>query len=223
MCGRYSPGKRPENWPEENQPFFPRFNIAPSQEAPIFLSDGSVKMLRWGLVPSWAREGNAEYKMINARAETVAQKRAFRGCLQRKRCGVPADSFYEWRKERKQPVRFLLRDEEPFLFAGLWEECLQKDGATLQTFTIITTEANDLVRPLRDRMPVILTDSSAAEWLNGTDLATARLPALLCPFPADRMSSYPVSKRLNDALWDDPACIKPFAEPEPMLPGFGSR
>ena len=222
MCGRYSLGKKPRNWPEETQPFIPRFNIAPSQHAPVFLSNDSLKIMRWGLVPGWAQDETSGYKMINARAETIADRPAFRSCLQNRRCAVPADSFYEWRKngKPKQPVRFLLADQEPFLFAGLWDQRCKQDGSTLQSFTIITVEPNELVRPLHDRMPAILSSERAVQWLAQGDLKLHRLSQFLSPFPAKQMTSYAVSSRLNDANWDHPDCIKPLAETSSMLPGL---
>src|SRR2546421_5416863 len=185
MCGRYSLGKKPKSWPVETQPFIPRFNIAPSQEAPVFIRDGALQTMRWGLVPHWAQDETSAFKMINARAETVAERPAFRSCLQARRCAVPADSFYEWRKNgaTKQPVRFLRADQEPFLFAGLWNQWRKQDGSLLHSFTIITVEPNELVRALHDRMPAILDDNGAAAWLAKGDLKLDRLAQLLSSFP----------------------------------------
>jgi len=222
MCGRYSLGKKPRNWPEETQPFIPRFNIAPTQQAPVFVSNSALKIMRWGLVPSWAEDETTGYKMINARAETIAERPAFRSCLQSRRCAIPADSFFEWRKngKPKQPFRFLRADQEPFLFAGLWDRWRKQDGSFLHSFTIITVEPNELVRPLHDRMPAILNSEGAAAWLAQGNLNRDWLSQFLSPFPAKEMTSYAIDTRINDANWDDPDCIKPFIEPTSMLPGL---
>ena len=184
-----------------------------------------LQSMRWGLIPHWATDEQMGYKMINARGETLREKRAFRGCLQRQRCAIPADSFFEWRKSStpRQPVRFLLHDREPFFFAGLWDQWKKPDGTTLRSFTIITTEANDLVRRLHDRMPVILTGLQATQWIAPDADATGNLEQWLRPFPASEMTNYPVGTRLNDALVDDEKCVEPAMETEsaPMLPGFG--
>src|SRR3954465_4647360 len=195
MCGRYSLGKKPRAWPDEAEAFLPRFNIAPTQNAPVCLRDGSMKMMRWGLVPRWSRDETAGSKLINARAETLAEKPSFRDCLSGGRCIVPADSFFEWRREgnRKRPMRFVLRDEQPFFFAGLCDSWKRPDGTTLESFTIITTEANSLVRSVHDRMPVMLTEIRAREWLKGPERALEGPSPLLAPFAAEEMDSYPVS------------------------------
>jgi len=157
--------------------------------------------------------------MINARAETLTEKPAFRRRVREERCAIPADSFFEWRRDgfRKRPVRFLLHGEEPFFFAGLWDTWKARDGKGLETFTIITTEANPLVREVHDRMPVILSESNAREWLAQGSLH------LLTPFKAEMMESYDVSPRLNDPLIDDPECVQRDETGEPMLPGFDKR
>jgi len=217
MCGRYSLGKKPKALPE-TQPFMPRVNIAPSQEAPVLIQDGTVKMMRWGLVPQWAADDKEGAKRINARSETLASKPSFKGRLVNGRCAVPADSFYEWRREgtRKTPFRFVLRDEEPFFFAGLWDRWRRPDGNTLESFSIITTEANDLVRSIHDRMPVILTEAAASEWVK----AGAFNPSLLKPFASEGMDHYPISTRINDAKVDDAECIRRLNDREELLPGF---
>ena len=141
----------------------PRYNIAPTQDAPVVrqtkdADEREMDMLRWGLVPSWSQGPDSGYSMINARAETVATKPAFRSAFRFRRCLVPADGFYEWRKVagRKQPYRITVKDGEPFAFAGLWEHWTGPDGYVVQSFTIVVTEANELLRPIHDRMPVIL-------------------------------------------------------------------
>ena len=224
MCGRYSLGKKPRSWPADGEEFVPRFNIAPTQEAMVFVSGQSSRLerMRWGLVPHWAADEQAGLKMINARGETLRQKPAFRGCLETRRCAIPADSFYEWRNngKAKEPVRFLMQDREPFFFAGLWDEWRKPDGGMLRSFTIVTTTPNDLVLPLHDRMPVILRPEQTGEWLSSDQSVCETLENWLSPFPAEAMTSYSVDRRLNNAKVDDEQCIEPVVERDPMLPGF---
>ena len=138
----------------------PRYNIAPGQEAAVVVREETTTLaaMRWGLVPSWAKEPAIGNRMINARAETITEKPSFKRLIERRRCLVPADGFYEWRREAKGkvPMRFILKSREPFAFAGLWDRWRNPEGAELRTFTIITTAANELMRPVHDRMPVIL-------------------------------------------------------------------
>jgi putative SOS response-associated peptidase YedK len=147
--------------------------------------------------------------MINARAETVAEKPAFRSAFGRRRCLVAADGFYEWRREGKlrQPYRITLKDGGPFAFAGLWERWRAPDGETIESFSIIVTDANDLLRPIHDRMPVILDPADYGTWLDAEAAAPERAAALLKPFPGERLSIYPVSPRVNSPKVDDRACI----------------
>ena len=196
-----------------------RYNVAPTQDAPVvrFSADAEERelaMLRWGLIPSWAKEARIGYKMINARAETVAQKPAFRNAFRHRRCLVPADGFYEWRKlgNDKQPYRITLADGGPFAFAGLWERWQGPDGEAVDSFTIITTEANPLLRPIHDRMPVIIDPAARDMWLNiGSEVAEAA-QQLLRPYPAAAMMAYPVSRRVNKPSNDDEECINPTGE-----------
>jgi putative SOS response-associated peptidase YedK len=191
----------------------PRYNIAPTQAALTIrpgtegLPEGHV--LRWGLVPSWAREPSIGSRMINARAETVADKPAFRSAFRRRRCLVPADGFYEWQKQGRIRVPHLLRmrDGRPFAFAGLWESWEGPDGA-LETFTILTTEPNTLVAPIHDRMPVILAPGARETWLHDDD--PHALAALLRPFDPDAMEALAVSRAVNDTRFDDPSCAQPY-------------
>jgi putative SOS response-associated peptidase YedK len=196
----------------------PRYNVAPTQDAPVvrLRADGerAIAMLRWGLVPAWSEGPDSGYRMINARAETVATKPAFRGAFRRRRCLVPADGFYEWRKEgaRKQPYRIRLRGGGPFAFAGLWERWSPErgDAEVIESFTIVVTDANALLEPIHERMPVILAQSDYGAWLDvqGTEPEAAQ--ALLRPYPPDQMEAYPVSLRVNSPRNDDPECIAPL-------------
>jgi putative SOS response-associated peptidase YedK len=199
-----------------------RFNIAPTQDVATIRVAGEagqrqLSMLRWGLIPSWAKDPSMGARMINARAETVAQKPSFRSAFRRRRCLVPADGFYEWQKQgrRKQPFYFRRRDDQPFALAGLWEpwwEDEQRDQPPLETCTIITTEANELSRPIHDRMPVILEAGDYDLWLDPDVQATEPLEALLKPYDASQLRVDPVSTRVNNVRNDDPKCIEPPGE-----------
>ncbi len=191
----------------------PRYNIAPGQEAPVVVHDGgkSLEMMKWGLVPSWAKDPSIGNRMINARAETLAEKPSFKRLIGKKRCLVLADGFYEWRKEGKGkvPMRITLRGGEPFSFAGLWDSWKKPDGGELRSFTIITTQANDLLRPIHDRMPVILDQEGDEKWLDAEYKEVHKLLALLAPYPADRMEAYDVSPLVNSPRNDLPQCVEP--------------
>src|ERR1051326_7982322 len=148
----------------------PRYNIAPTQEVVSILSNGSIHLdwLQWGLIPSWAKDDSIGSKMINARAETLAEKPSFKRLLRSRRCLIVADGFYEWKKEGKGkvPMFITLEDQEPFAFAGLWDSWRDPDGQQIRTCTIITTEANELMAPIHNRMPVILPAQAREEWLD---------------------------------------------------------
>jgi putative SOS response-associated peptidase YedK len=202
----------------------PRYNVAPTQVAPVIRpSDGGgrrLDLLRWGLVPGWARDEKIGSRLINARGETVAALPSFRAAFRSRRCLVPVDGFYEWRREgtRKQPYHIALADGGPFILAGLWER-REGDAAPLDTFTIVTTAANELLRPLHDRMPVILDPADAETWLGGTQDEAA---ALIRPFPAERLVLRPVSPRVNSPRHDDPACLAPpEADPQQLYDLMG--
>ena len=227
MCGRYSLTTPPEAIrrlfklapPMPN--LGPRYNIAPTQEAPVVglkkdqLQRG-LAMLRWGLVPFWSDGPDSQYSMINARTETVRSKPAFRAAFKERRCLVPADGFYEWKAQGKgkpkQPYRIVRQDGEPFAFAGLWEHWEPKDradGEPIRSFTIIVTDANELLKPIHDRMPVILEPEQHELWLNGTP---DEAEELLRPFPAERLRAYAVSTRVNSPANDDPGCVEPLED-----------
>jgi putative SOS response-associated peptidase YedK len=186
-----------------------RFNIAPTQEAPVVRldTDGAreLALLRWGLVPSWAKELAVGNKMINARAEGVAEKPAFREALRKRRCLVPATGFYEWQGPpgRKQPFAVTVPEAPLFAFAGLWESWRPAGGEPVQTFTVITTDANPTVSAIHDRMPVILSPAQADAWLSGT-IDEAR--ALLKPFDGEvRLRA--VTRRMSDPRAEGPQCL----------------
>jgi len=221
MCGRYTESNRTADvkaritFDRAQLELVPRFNIAPTQLAPVVVVlNGEVvlKPMRWGLVPFWAKDDSIGDRMINARAETVQEKPAFRAAFKRRRCLVVADSFYEWQKlpdsKLKQPMRILLQDEQPFAFAGLWETWTSPAGPELETFTIITGAPNDLVVRIHHRMAVILPRSAHAQWLDPQFQDPPRLAELLKPFAAADMKMHPVSTRVNNARFEDARCIE---------------
>ncbi len=194
-----------------------RYNIAPTQAVPVVRQDPKepvrrASLMRWGLVPYWAKDVNIGSRMINARAETAADKPAFREALDRRRCLIPADGFYEWKRngKSKQPYCFELADREPFAFAGLWDCWLAPDGASLETCTILTTTPNQLLADIHDRMPTILPRDRYDLWLDPglQDLAAAA--EILKPFNAALMRCYPVSERVNNVANDGPDCSEPI-------------
>lgn len=190
----------------------PRFNIAPTQNVPVVRSgdrgERECSMLRWGLVPSWAKEEKIGARMINARSETAAEKPSFRSAVKTRRCLVPTSGFYEWVKgpDGKQPHFIHFADARLFAFAGLWERWSKGEHGTLETFTILTTTPNGLMAELHDRMPVILPPGAFAEWLDPNPLPPERLHELMAPHPADGMEAYPVSTHVNRPQNDDPEC-----------------
>jgi putative SOS response-associated peptidase YedK len=224
MCGRYSITTAPEalrrlfKFAGATPNLPPRYNVAPTQDAPVVrlnkARDGrELAMLRWGLVPYWSKDPKSGAKMINARAETVATKPAFREAFAKRRCLVPADGFFEWKKlaTRKQPYYITQKNGEPFAFAGLWEYWRSPAGERLQTFTVIVGEPNAAVAPIHDRMPVILDARGADLWLDPA-AEPEQLQALLKPAPAENVQLTPVSTRVNDPDNDDADCVTPIDE-----------
>jgi putative SOS response-associated peptidase YedK len=200
-------------------PLSPRYNIAPGQPVPVVRhaeSNGSpdrqLVLVRWGLIPSWSSDASMAYKCINARAETAADKPAFRSAFRHRRCLVPANGFFEWQKQgkAKQPFLFRLRDQQLFAFAGLWEGWSGPHGDGRETFTILTTEANELVRPFHERMPVILPAEHYGDWLDPKAGAPQWLQTVLRPWPASTMEALPVSTWVNDARHEGPVCVQPL-------------
>jgi putative SOS response-associated peptidase YedK len=182
-----------------------RYNISPSQDVPVIRStDGhrDLTMMRWGLIPSWAKDPKIGYSMINARSETAAEKPSFRAAMKKRRCLIPADGFYEWQKQgkTKQPFYIRLREQELFAFAGLWER-----WQDVESCTILTTSANELLAPLHDRMPVILSPNDYDTWL---DPATSDVSYLLDQYPAEEMIRYPVNPVVNNARHEGADCVE---------------
>ena len=219
MCGRYA-FFAPKDaiirafGLEDAPDFAPRWNIAPTQtSAVIRVADGGARELtpmRWGLIPSWAKEPEINDRMINARAETVAEKPSFRAAFKSRRCIVPASGFYEWTKLAggKQPQYISRVDLQPLAFAGLWESWTSKGGEeTLVSFTIITTEANTFMRPMHQRMPVILDGIQLDTWLDPGVDPTA-LSGILQPADDELLQAWPVSKRVNSPMNDDEHLIR---------------
>jgi putative SOS response-associated peptidase YedK len=205
-----------------------RFNIAPTQPVAAVRigSEGKERelaLMRWGLIPFWAKDSSIGARMINARSETAAEKPSFRTAFRRRRCLVLADGFYEWQKVdgTKQPVYVSLQDREAFAFAGLWDRWDDPENGVVESCTVLTVEPNELLRPIHSRMPVILNPSDYSLWLDREVNEPERLQALLCPYPSGRMQAYAVSRYVNSPRNEGPACIVPAGEAEETpLPGF---
>jgi putative SOS response-associated peptidase YedK len=225
MCGRFTlraPASRiAEQFSLLEVPMLAsRFNIAPSQPVPVVRLNAGSKpqrefvMLHWGLIPSWADDPAIGNRMINARAETVAEKPAFRTAMNRRRCLIVADGFYEWRhvERQRQPFFIHMRDDGPFGFAGLWESWEGADHSAIESCTILTTSPNNVIRPIHDRMPVIIAAADYDLWLNPSVTQPAMLAPLLAPCPDDLLEAYPVSKLVNSPASDDARCIEPLAD-----------
>ncbi len=220
MCGRFTLTTDLDRLAEHfrfraaNLSYTPRYNIAPSQSVLTLLNDGEprVELLRWGLIPAWAKDAAIGNRMINARAETVAEKPSFRRALHKRRCLVLADGFYEWKKEgkKKTPLFITLKSRAPFGFAGLWEKWQSSAGETIRSCTSITTTPNGLMASIHDRMPVILPREAEARWLDRTVEDPQALLPLLTPHPAEAMEAYAVSPLVNSPQNDTPACITPI-------------
>jgi putative SOS response-associated peptidase YedK len=205
MCGRFAQRKPSKviakTFNVEVPELEPRFNLAPTQDVLVVRenSDGrEAVLLKWGLIPSWARDPSKGVGLFNARCETVAEKPSFRDSFRRRRCLIPADGFYEWRRagSAKRPYFFEMRDESPFAFAGLWERW-EREGEAIETCAILTTTANETVAPIHDRMPVILDSEDSALWLDEDLRTLSQKKGLLRPYPASAMISRPVSALVN--------------------------
>ncbi len=223
MCGRYTlrtPLKDVlalfdlDAGPADTAPL--RFNIAPTQQVPAvrLSADGQRELawLRWGLVPSWADDPTIGNQLINARSETVATKPAFREAFRKRRCLIPADGFFEWKKQgrAKQPFYIQLASQQPFAFAGLWEHW-QRGELLIESCTILTTTANPLLKPLHERMPVMLEPRQFAAWLETPSGERDAIESLFVPFPERLLAMYPVSTVVNSPRQDVPECVKPAA------------
>lgn len=222
MCGRFTLTVDPSDLKEAfywvnfgSADFTPRYNIAPTQGVPVITNNGENKLdfYTWGLVPFWAKDPSIGSRMINARAETINEKPFFRNAFKHRRCLILADGFFEWQKlpdgKTKIPTYIHLKDGKPFAFAGLWEDWHSPDGSQILSTTIITTQPNELVKPIHNRMPVILPEDGYETWLTPGEVDTRTLVPLLIPFDADHMDAYPVSRLVNNPRNDSPDCIRP--------------
>jgi putative SOS response-associated peptidase YedK len=217
MCGRYSIASKAEKLAKRfkvdpTDAYKPHYNASPTQLLPVITSDSpdGLSFFYWGMVPAWSNNKSVSQKLINARAETLSEKATFKLAFQRRRCLIPADGFYEWKaigKKTKVPYRFSLRQEEPFAFAGIWDEFETSDGEIHHTFVIITTQANDLVLPIHDRMPVLLSPEHESVWLN-RKASTEDLLKVLNPYDSDLMKSYTVSPEVNNTHNDYEGLLK---------------
>lgn len=224
MCGRFvSKAEKKEIEKEfkveiaDGNVLAPRYNIAPTQMIAAITETENARELasfKWGLIPHWAKDDSIGSKLINARAETLTEKPSFREAFRSRRCIIPASGFFEWQKQAKgakQPFYFYLKDKEVFGFAGLWEEWLDKQtGELTETCTIITTEANEVLKPIHDRMPVILKSNDYDFWLDQKVKDTDKLQDLLAPYPSAKMESRPVSRAVNNTTTDSEELIAPI-------------
>ena len=224
MCGRFTLGATAATLAAQFDlatvpTWTPRYNIAPTQEVlvvrqPSPQANREARLHRWGLIPPWAKDPSIGNRMINARAETVATKPAFRRAFKERRCLLLADGLYEWQRQerRKQPFYIRLRDGRPFAFAGLWEHWEGSEGMAIQSCTILTTTSNEVVGRIHDRMPVILNPTDYDRWLDPSIQEPAVLQTLLRPYPADEMTAYPVSTLVNSPANDNPGCTEPLPQ-----------
>jgi putative SOS response-associated peptidase YedK len=221
MCGRFRIAKKKEILEEafgvedvaDDEDWSPRYNVAPSQSVAVVRQDAVrpvrlLSQMRWGLIPSWAKDANSGFKMINARSETAADMPAFREPLRLHRCLIPADGFYEWKRQGKEklPYCFTLADEAVFAFAGIWDQWRSPQGPVITTCSILTTTPNRLMQDIHDRMPVILERAAYDLWLDPGLQKVKELQPLLKPYPAEVMRRYRVSQRVNQVKNDDPEC-----------------
>ena len=225
MCGRYSliadMGELQERFGFDGSELThaPRYNIAPTQMA-LAVTNGSVRRgsyMRWGLIPSWAKSASVGSRMINARAETVAERPSFRTAFQRRRCLVLADGFYEWERKgsSKRPMRIVMASGEPFAFAGLWDVWRDPKGEVVRSCAIITTSANESLSPIHDRMQVILPRDLEPLWLDHDIQDYASLAGILTPYTTNEMALYEVSSLVNSPANDGPELIVPVGQVRP--------
>jgi putative SOS response-associated peptidase YedK len=223
MCGRYKLSRRKQVVEEyfdtavsDEPDWAPRFNVAPTQPVAVIRQNPKepireLSLMRWGLIPSWAKDASGAARMINARSETAGTKPAFRDALKSRRCLIPADGFYEWVRtgKTKQPYCFEVNDGELFAFAGLWERWKNPSGEWIRTCSILTTTPNAVAAPVHDRMPVILDPDGYELWLDPGMTNVEAVSEMLKPFDARLMRSFPVSTRINSVVNDDAGCAAP--------------
>lgn len=221
MCGRFTLTVDADTihdafpWLEVPSNLTPRYNIAPTQPVAVVPNNGQNRLdaFVWGLIPAWAKDPSIGNKLINARGETLVEKPSFRSAYKRRRCLILADGFYEWVKQpgekAKTPHYIQLESKEPFAFAGLWEYWHAPDGSEVYSTTIITTEPNETIAKLHNRMPVILPPAAYEQWLDPAEQPAEKLQPLLRPYPAEEMMHYPVSTLVNSPHNDVPEIIHP--------------
>lgn len=224
MCGRYVL-EAPEDLSERFQlrqlaiQLPHTWNVAPTNQMPVIVEDREgereAKLMQWGLIPRWAKPGDKKgLAPINARAETLSEKPMFRNLVKRNRCLVPANGFYEWKNlgDHKQPYYITVPDDPLFAFAGLYEQSTGADGEPVESYTIITTEPNELMSTLHNRMPVILHPGDEQEWLDPDVTDPAQVERLLVPYPADEMQAFPVSRKVGNTRNNGPDLIDPIGD-----------
>jgi len=221
MCGRFTLTADPNQlraafaWLNIPDEITPRYNVAPSQPVAVVPNDGINKLdfFTWGLIPSWAKDPSIGNRMINARAETVHEKPSFRSAFRRRRCLIPADGFFEWKaipgSKSKTPIYIKLKSGKPFTFAGLWENWSYHDGSNILSCAIITTQPNEFMAEIHNRMPLILPEQAYELWLQPEEPDIGDLQSLLIPYPGEEMTAYPVSKAVNNPANDNADCILP--------------
>ena len=232
MCGRFSltVNELELNLRFETEggtaPYISRYNCAPTQMLAV-ITNQNPKVLsyyRWGLIPSWAKDSSIGNKMINARAETIHEKPSYKSALRTRRCLIPADGFYEWKQQgQKTPYRIFLGHQKIFSMAGLWDEWMSADGTIVHSFTIITTSANEFMKPIHDRMPVILQPSEEELWLHSKN--EKEVIPLLRPYDSDKMDAYPISGLINSPRNDHPEVLQKVEipggpEPDNLFSGY---
>ncbi|MCI0793903.1 MAG: SOS response-associated peptidase [Chloroflexi bacterium] len=227
MCGRFTLTSNMDDlqgrfgFEARDLVFRPSYNIAPTQLVLAVTNDGQrrAELMRWGLVPFWAKDIKIGYRMINAVGETAATKPAFRAAFKKRRCLILADGFFEWRKDGKEkiPTYIFLKSQEPFAFAGLWETWKSPAGETVKSCTILTTKPNEFMEPIHNRMPVILSGETEALWLDPMTEEPDVLQPLIQPAPAELMESRIVSSLVNSPKNNSPECVVPITG---GLPGF---
>lgn len=218
MCGRYSFAVIDDLIEERfgvrvrTAIYKARYNCAPGQNLAVIsnLHPDELSFYHWGLIPSWAKDKSIGYNLINAKSETITEKPSYKNAFRSRRCLVPADSFFEWKKDRdKDPYRILMKDEKPFAMAGIWDHWTNPDGEGIHSFSILTTSPNELVSGIHDRMPVILGQADEKRWLS--PLSDSELLNLLKPYPPEKMKAYKISKLLNSSKNDSADILIPVS------------
>lgn len=216
MCGRFQLSVKGRHISERfnvevfDELYKPNYNCAPSQKLPVITNEdpGKLSFLKWGLIPSWAKDPKIGFNLINTRAESISEKPSFRNAFKNRRCLVPANGFYEWKKdENKTPYLIFLKSDELFAMAGIWETWKDGEGRPVYTFSIVTTTPNALMKNIHNRMPVILPQELEEAWLKGNDEPT--LIEMLKPFDEKQMGAHPVSKRVNSPANNDAEIVLP--------------